>query len=270
MSVAHFVAPQRTDHGIPTRYLRLRVTSCSTSASAWPTPRQQRRHDLDAAVRQSFDASEGPTARRGARRSAWSGVAGGEEDPWRRRWPARDWWLAGGDRRRWLDPSGQGGATIPDLVRRDFTASAVNRKWCGDLTEVPTGEGKLYLATVEDLASRRIIGFRLSEHQLATAAIKMAAAEYGGDVAGAVFRRDRGSEYNAELFATACAKSRITQSMGRAGSSGDNAAAEPFFSTAGVGLFRITPVRPRSTPPVERSPGSSPGTTGSAGTAPAR
>ena len=47
---------------------------------------------------------------------------------------------------------------IPDLVRRDFTASAVNRKWCGDLTEVPTGEGKLYLATVEDRRSRSADG----------------------------------------------------------------------------------------------------------------
>ena len=50
----------------------------------------------------------------------------------------------------------------PDLVKRDFTAGAINRKWCGDLTEVPADEGKLYLAHVEDLASRRIPGFALS------------------------------------------------------------------------------------------------------------
>ena len=52
----------------------------------------------------------------------------------------------------------------PDLVKRDFTAPAINHKWCGDLTEVPTDEGKLYLAHAEDLASRRIPGFALSEH----------------------------------------------------------------------------------------------------------
>ena len=110
---------------------------------------------------------------------------------------------------------------------------------------MPTGEGKLYLATVEDLASRRIIGFGLSEHhdaELATAAIKMAVAVRGGDVAGAIFHTDRGSEYNAELFAAACARSRITQSMGRAGSCFDNAAAESFFSTVEWELFRITPL----------------------------
>jgi transposase InsO family protein len=45
---------------------------------------------------------------------------------------------------------------IPDLVKRDFTAEAVDQRWCGDLTEIPTDEGKLYLATVLDLASRRL------------------------------------------------------------------------------------------------------------------
>jgi transposase InsO family protein len=50
-------------------------------------------------------------------------------------------------------------APAPDLIKREFTAAAINVKWCGDLTEVPTDEGKLYLAHVEDLASRRIPGF---------------------------------------------------------------------------------------------------------------
>ena len=64
---------------------------------------------------------------------------------------------------------------LPDLVKRDFLAPAINVKWCGDLTEVPTDEGKLYLAHVEDLASRRIPGFALSEHHdapLAVAALR--------------------------------------------------------------------------------------------------
>ena len=91
----------------------------------------------------------------------------------------------------------------PDLVKRDFTAPAINHKWCGDLTEVPTNEGKLYLATVEDLAWRRIVGFGLSEHhdaELAAAALKMAVAVRGGEVAGTIFHSDRGSEYTATLF----------------------------------------------------------------------
>jgi transposase InsO family protein len=121
----------------------------------------------------------------------------------------------------------------------------INTKWCSDLTEIPTDEGKLYLATVEDLASRRIIGFGLPEHhdaELATAAIKMAVAVRGGDVAGAIFHTDRGSEYNAELFAAACSRSQDTQSMGRAGSCFDNAAAESFFSTVEWELLRLTPL----------------------------
>ena len=66
---------------------------------------------------------------------------------------------------------------------------------CGDLTEVPTDEGKLYLADVEDLASRRVLGFGLSEHhdaELATNALKMAVAVRGGHVAGVIFHSDRG------------------------------------------------------------------------------
>ena len=110
-------------------------------------------------------------------------------------------------RRGWLTRPDKAAPPVPDLVKRDFTAPAINHKWCGDLTEVPTDEGKLYLATVEDLASRRIVGFGLSEHhdaELATGALKMAVAVRGGDVAGTIFHSDRGSEYTANLFETAC------------------------------------------------------------------
>ena len=134
--------------------------------------------------------------------------------------------------RRSLTRPDKAAPPVPDLVKRDFTAPAINQKWCGDLTEVPTEEGKLYLATVEDLGSRRIVGFGLSEHhdaELATAAIKMAVTVRGGDVAGTIFHTDRGSEYTADLFASACSTCGITQSMGRAGSCFDNAAAESFF-----------------------------------------
>ena len=51
-------------------------------------------------------------------------------------------------------------APVPDLVGRDFSAIDINQKWCGDLTEIPTDEGKLYLATVEDLASSASAGLR--------------------------------------------------------------------------------------------------------------
>ena len=61
-------------------------------------------------------------------------------------------------RRRGLTRQDRTAPKFPDLVRRDFTATAPNLKWCGDMTEIPTGDGKLYLATVIDLYSRRLLG----------------------------------------------------------------------------------------------------------------
>jgi len=62
-------------------------------------------------------------------------------------------------RRRSLTRPDKAADPVPDLVKRDFSAERINEKWCGDLTEIPTDEGKLYLAIVEDLASRRLPGF---------------------------------------------------------------------------------------------------------------
>jgi transposase InsO family protein len=111
----------------------------------------------------------------------------------------------------------------PDLVRRKFTAVAPNVLWCGDLTEVDTDEGKLYLATMLDLFSRRLLGYAMSEQHdapLARASLRMAAASRG-DVEGVIFHSDRGSEYSAELYAKACRKLGVIQSMGRVGSALD-------------------------------------------------
>jgi transposase InsO family protein len=99
-------------------------------------------------------------------------------------------------------------------------------RWCGDLTEIPTGEGVLYLATVLDLHSRRCVGFALGEHhdaELARAALCVAIAVRGGSVAGVLFHTDQGGEYTGELFAHACRHAGVTQSMGRTGSALDNA-----------------------------------------------
>jgi len=92
---------------------------------------------------------------------------------------------------------GKGRWRAPDLVRRDFPATQINKKWYGDGTEIPADEGKLYLASVLDMASRRILGFAFGEHhdaQLAYGALAMAAAISGGNVAGVIFHTDQGSE----------------------------------------------------------------------------
>ncbi len=135
---------------------------------------------------------------------------------------------------------------FPDLLRRDFTAERPNAKWVGDMAEIPTGvDGKgprLYLATVIDLYSRRLLGAATSRHpdaELACAVIKMAVVARGGKAAiwreneaeRVIFHTDRGSTYTAHAFTKLCRKFGIRQSMGRVGSCFDNAAAEAFFSS---------------------------------------
>jgi Transposase and inactivated derivatives len=94
--------------------------------------------------------------------------------------------------------------------------------------------GKLHLASVLDIGSRRLVGFALSEHhdaELAYGALAMAAAVRGGHVAGVILHTDQGSEYTARRFRDACARLGIRQSMGRPGSALDNAAIEAWHST---------------------------------------
>jgi transposase InsO family protein len=130
----------------------------------------------------------------------------------------------------------------PDLLGRDFTPrEAPNVAWVGDLTEIPTDEGKLQLASIIDLHSRRVPGFAMGIHHdaaLARAALCMAIAVRGGSVAGVIFHSDQGGEYTGEIFAAACQSAGVTQSMGRTGSALDNAAAESFNSTLEWELLR--------------------------------
>ncbi len=100
-------------------------------------------------------------------------------------------------KRRSTTRPGKGRWRAPDLVKRDFPAQRLNVKWYGDGTEIPTGEGKLYLASVMDMASRRVLGFAVGEHhdaQLACSALVMAVAIRGGHVPGVIMHTDRGSE----------------------------------------------------------------------------
>lgn len=246
MTVASFVAAQRADHGV-SHVIACRALGVSESwfykwRSRPTSPRHARRAEVDAKVRASFDASGGTygsprvwadlraagcrVSRKTVEASmARQGLAG----------------RPGPRRRHWLTRQAKGADPFPDLVRRDFHAAAINTKWSGDLTEIPTDEGKLYLAAVEDLASRRIAGFAIGEHhdaELATAAIKMAVAVRGGNVAGVIFHSDRGSEFTAEHFAKVCTHFGIVQSMGRVGSALDNAASESFFSTLELECLR--------------------------------
>ena len=118
---------------------------------------------------------------------------------------------------------GKGRWRAADLIKRDFPAGKLNTKWYGDGTEIKTAEGKLYLASVLDMASRRVLGFALGEHhdaQLAYGALTMAVAVRGGAAPGVIMHTDQGSEYTARLVRAACTRLSIRQSMGRPGSAG--------------------------------------------------
>ena len=123
----------------------------------------------------------------------------------------------------------------PDLVNRDFTAPGLDRLWVGDITFIPTEEGWLYLATVIDVASRRLVGWSMADHlraELCTDALRQAALARGcGRFEGLRFHSDRGCQYTADAYRRACADLGITQSMGSVGDSYDNALAESFFSS---------------------------------------
>lgn len=123
---------------------------------------------------------------------------------------------------------------VLDLVRRDFTAGTLDAVWCGDITYLPVGSSWIYLATVIDLCSRRVIGWSIAEHmrtELITNAIDAAVAARGGHVAGVIFHSDRGAQYTSAEFAEVCDRHGIARSMGRVGSSYDNAAAESLFAS---------------------------------------
>ena len=125
----------------------------------------------------------------------------------------------------------QSGRKFPDLLQRDFTASAPNLRYVGDITYLPIADGtNLYLATVIDLCSRKLAGWAVADHMrtaLVEDALKAARAERGS-LRGAVFHSDHGSTYTSKDYVRLCTDFGVTQSMGAIGSSADNALAESF------------------------------------------
>jgi len=129
----------------------------------------------------------------------------------------------------------RGAIAATDRVKRDFNPTRPDSVWCGDITYLRTGEGWLFLATVIDLFSRRVIGWSVADHmrtELVANALDMAVATRGGRVAaGVVFHSDRGSQYTSADFGELCDGHGVVQSMGATGVCWDNAAAESFFGT---------------------------------------
>jgi len=143
--------------------------------------------------------------------------------------------LQGAHRRR------RKGCTVPvegvepfgDLVGRDFRPGAPNRVWCADIKQIKTGEGWLYLAAVQDLFSRRIVGWAMEPHmrsELVVAALEMA-VERRRPAKGTIHHSDHGGQFIGLTFGQACHDAGIAQSMGAVGSCFDKAVAETFFAT---------------------------------------
>jgi putative transposase len=123
---------------------------------------------------------------------------------------------------------------IPDLIGRRFAPGRLDVAWCGDITYIPTGEGWLYLASVLDLGSRRMLGYAMADHmrtELVADALEMAAATRGDQVGGIIFHGDRGSQYLSGEYQRLIARLEMRQSVGRTGVCFDNAVAESFWSS---------------------------------------
>ncbi|MFF6816184.1 IS3 family transposase [Streptomyces sp. NPDC012403] len=123
---------------------------------------------------------------------------------------------------------------VPDLFQRDFTATEPGRKYMGDITYLPLAGGEfLYLATVLDCFSRKVVGWSIADHMrtdLVADALRMAASTRGG-LDGAVFHSDHGAQYGSRAFADLCDQLGVTRSMGAVGTSADNAACESFHAS---------------------------------------
>jgi transposase InsO family protein len=200
-----------------------------------PTAREQSDADLSEQIHQLHEKSKGrygaprihAALRRTGRRHGRKRVAR----------LMRTGGLRGKAPKRWKkttvpDP---GAAIGVDLIRRDFSVDAakINSRWCGDITYINTWEGWLYLATVIDIASRRVVGFAMADHlrtDLIADALTNAVAARNPDPA-VVFHSDRGCQYTSTQYATLADDFDVRLSVGRTGQCWDNALAESFFAS---------------------------------------
>ena len=132
-------------------------------------------------------------------------------------------------------------AAAIDLIKRSFGAGTIeiNRAWCGDITYVRTWEGWLYVATVIDIASRRVVGWAMADHmrtELVADALRMALEQRHPD-AGLIFHSDRGCQYTSDEYGKLLDHHGILQSLSRPGQCWDNAVAESFFATLKLELI---------------------------------
>jgi putative transposase len=124
----------------------------------------------------------------------------------------------------------------PNVLARRFEGWRVNQAWVGDITYVETGEGWLYLACVMDLASRKIVGWSMSDRIKADLVCQASKSAYWRrkPTAGLIMHSDRGSQYASDSHRQLLKSYKMIQSMSRRANCWDNAAMESFFKTLKV------------------------------------
>jgi putative transposase len=126
-----------------------------------------------------------------------------------------------------------GARTAPNLLNREFSASAPNQKWVSDFTYIDTAEGWLYLAGIMDLYARRVVGWSMADQMdvsLVEKAWQMAITNRHPGT-GLLHHSDRGSQYTSEVYMGQLSQHQCQISMSRTGNCYDNAAMESFFAT---------------------------------------
>lgn len=198
--------------------------------------RLQARHVLDEKVKEAFDNSKG---RDGARRIQVELAENGNKHNVKTIATSmkRQSLVAKAARKfKCTTDSNHKMPIAPNILEQDFTASAPNQKWAGDITYIATSEGWLYLAVVIDLYSRQVVGWSMGTRMTATLvcdALSMALFRRGfpEDV---IIHSDRGSQYCSKDYRELITAYNLKQSMSRKGNCWDNAVAESFFKSLKV------------------------------------
>ena len=243
MSRLRFVEAEKAEHRNVARACELLEVSRSAFYD-WHQHRPSLRHLADEAlgerIQAVFDASRGtygwPRVHQALRRKAIHAS--------RKRVARimRQKGLVGRCRRRWTKTTVSDPETrAVDLVKRAFGPGTVelDRVYVGDITYIWTWEGWLYLATVIDLASRRVVGWAMADHmrtQLVSDALRMAVARRR-PAPGLIFHSDRGTQYTSTEFTALLGEHHMVQSLSRPRQCWDNAVAESFFSSLKLELI---------------------------------
>jgi len=134
-------------------------------------------------------------------------------------------------KRKWRS-QGESIIIAPDLLKRDFTASAPNKKWVTDITYIQYGSTTKYLSTIMDLFNNEIVAYKLYDHQQTPLVIDtlMEALEHRSSPDGVIIHSDQGSVYTSYAYQDFVKKNDLISSMSRRGNCWDNAVIESFHS----------------------------------------